>query len=992
MQQFQSLRRLLSFYILTLFIMLFLYYAMLFSTLRENNVQHSQMVFQTLKYDLAGYDAITNDNINKLLLKPLFQDISYQLILTMRSGQTYVYNHTRPNERKFTTVTFPTVDSQNSKTISAYKLTNHNLMATLNFQNGQKLHIILRHQPLSIDWLSYQYWLPFMSAVLLFITALLYVLKRRANWGQLLDYTENIMADVKDAYIPPPFDEAESTLEFLRLGHALSRIGYQLHSQHRHIKRLNHRLERLVDQAPLPMLMIMRQGQISFSNQRFDQLFTPFLERDSTSTLTDFVTGSDEATQQYLQKLSLQRVTRTVLVYGINDKQAYQLHITPWFGAHGQTHGFTVLFNNVNEIISKNIELQQKNQLLNHHILELTQLKSTLNHQLRTPLNAIISTLDLIQRQKSNGYQQEVFNTLTQSSYAMLMGLNDMMDMTKVAGSKQDITYEPTDIFKLSQHVSTLMVGNAVRQNIELLYFFMPDCPRYIHTDYKRLSQILLNLFENAVKYTFSGYIALIVEAMSDEDMQPIIDSSWISTHHNREALYRKLTTQPLSISSPSRHQHANKKSAKTDHTQTSWLRFSIQDSGIGINTDEQQKISSYFTQANSQISSQFSGTGLGLAISSSFAQLLGGFIQLTSEKGVGSTFHLYLPAHKPTYKPVYQFHSSLNHIHLIAIVNQTVSATYLQRLCQHLNIRASIYNEFDKAVMEQLMLELESQTQNATILLLDYEYYLEDIKSVETVVMDNNTALDKTVNLDESINTDLHNFINSTPLPKILLSMKPERSIPSILLDNFAGFLSKPLDIARLLSELIRLTATQSSSLVTSETVRQDKAEDNNSTLQNSTITSSAITPNTANAQNQTYDPKNKAYNPENEEKSTELPLVLVVEDNLTNQKITCKLLSKLGYRSEVAVDGQQALDKLACEAQDFALILMDCRMPVMDGWQATTIIRQQGNILPIIALTANNSEEDRVACFAAGMDEFLTKPINKDKLHTVLQRFIKN
>ena len=984
MQQFHSLRRMLSFYILTLFIMLFLYYAMLFLTLRENTIKHSQMVFQTLKSNLADYDAITNDNINKLLLKPLFQDISYQLILTMRSGQTYVYNHTRPDEREFTTVTFPTLDSQNLKSISAYKLTNHNLKATLTLKNGQKLHIFLRHQPPNIDWLSYQYWLPLMSAVLLFITALLYVLKRRVDWELILNYTENIMADVKDAYMPPPFDEAESTLEFLRLGHALSRIGYQLHNQHRHIKRLSHRLERLVEQAPLPMLMIMRQGQISFSNQRFDQLFTPSLERDSTSTLTDFVTGSDEATQQYLQKLSLQRVMRTVLVYGINDKQAYQLHITPWFGAHGQTHGFTVLFNNVNELTSKNIELQQQNQLFHHQILELTQLKFTLNHQLRTPLNAIISTLDLIERQSLNGYQQDVFNTLTQSSYAMLMGLNDMMDMTKVAGSKQGITYETIDIFKLTQHVSTLMVGNATRQNIELLYFFMPDCPRYIHTDYKRLSQILLNLFENAVKYTFSGYIALIVEAMSDEEMQPIIKRSWISTHHNREALYKKLTTQPLSISSPSRHQHLNKKSAETDHTQTSWLRFSIQDSGIGINADEQLKISNYFNQATPQITSQFGGTGLGLAISSSFAQLLGGFIQLTSEKGVGSTFHLYLPAHKPTYKPIYQLHSSLNHVHLIAIVNQAVSATYLQRLCQYLKIRASIYITFDKAVIQQLMLASNSQTQNDAVLLLDYEYYLKDINRVETIIMDNNTILNKEVKIDECTNRDLHDFINSTPLPKILLSIKPERSIPSTMLDNFDGFLSKPLDIPRLLSELIRLTLPQNNLPSITETGKQDQ-NSNNMTLPTDAIASISITPDIG-------DYQNKADNPENKENMTEPPLILVVEDNLTNQKITCKLLSKLGYRYEVAVDGQQALDKLAGEAQDFALILMDCRMPVMDGWQATAIIRHQGNSIPIIALTANNSKEDCVACFNAGMDEFLTKPINKDKLHTVLQRFIKN
>ena len=119
--------------------------------------------------------------------------------------------------------------------------------------------------------------------------------------------------------------------------------------------------------------------------------------------------------------------------------------------------------------------------------------------------------------------------------------------------------------------------------------------------------------------------------------------------------------------------------------------------------------------------------------------------------------------------------------------------------------------------------------------------------------------------------------------------------------------------------------------------------------------------------------------------------PLILVVEDSPTNQKIACKILEKIGYRSVVAEDGQQALDKLQEQRQEIALILMDCRMPVMDGLQATQAIRAQGDDIPIVALTANNTEEDRAACLQVGMDEFLTKPINKLKLQEVLQTLIK-
>ena len=100
--------------------------------------------------------------------------------------------------------------------------------------------------------------------------------------------------------------------------------------------------------------------------------------------------------------------------------------------------------------------------------------------------------------------------------------------------------------------------------------------------------------------------------------------------------------------------------------------------------------------------------------------------------------------------------------------------------------------------------------------------------------------------------------------------------------------------------------------------------------------------------------------------------------------------MLSKLGYRSIVAEDGQQALDCLKSQRHEILLILMDCRMPVMDGLQATQAIRAQGDAIPIVALTANNTQEDREACIQAGMDEFLAKPINKKALVTVLQTFI--
>jgi len=203
-----------------------------------------------------------------------------------------------------------------------------------------------------------------------------------------------------------------------------------------------------------------------------------------------------------------------------------------------------------------------------------------------------------------------------------------------------------------------------------------------------------------------------------------------------------------------------------------------------------------------------------------------------------------------------------------------------------------------------------------------------------------------------------LNHLLANVSLPKILLSMKSERRIASMLLDRCEGFLTKPLDVNLLLSELLRLTLPTRQILIQAADIKY-----NDSVVVSADNRSDAIIS----------------------------PLILVVEDSPTNQKIACKMLAKLGYRSVVAEDGQQALDILQAQRREIDLILMDCRMPVMDGLQATQAIRAQGDDIPIVALTANNTEEDRSACLKVGMDEFLAKPINKDKLQDVLTALIK-
>ena len=940
MQQFQSLQRLLIFYALTLLVMLTLYYVTIFHEIKKHSEQHSIDTFYALQHEVTEHDGLLNPDIKKILEKPVFEDISYQLVFMMPSGQTYIHRHTRPNETAFATVTFPIISSSpsNNGSHSAYTLNNRNLTGTIKLKSGHQLYIILRHKPPTIEWISYRYWLPLMAAIILFIIALLYMLNRRANWEQLLLYTDNLSSHAKEAYSPPPFLHKKSTTEFLRLGHALSRVSYQLHNDYRRIKTLTHRLERLVDQAPLPMLMIMRHGQVSFFNKRFEQTFMSLPQSDSSYELTDFIVSKDESTQRLLQTLSNLRFTRTLIVYGLKNKQAYQLHITPWFGEHGQVHGFTVLLNNINEFANQVEQLQQQNQQLQRKLDELNKVRSLTGHQLRIPLEMMIDTLEPIDPATLTTEQNDILISLIKSSQNMLTTLNDVLDIGEIEVRKTRLNIEPVDIYKLGQEINDSIIGNTRQQGLELIYFFAPDCPRCIDTDDIRLRQILLNLLKNAVKFTTSGYVALTIETVSNAEVLATKNRGLVDDH------------------TLIKNSYINKDN--TNHASHDWIRFSIKDSGMGIDIAKQHQLLTYLNEGNNQnnnrnvdyIQKSTTEKGLGLSNVNSFARLLGGFIEIKSTVTKGSTFNLYLPCRCPNYQPVYHHNQHLTQIYLIAVINQPLVAENLQRLCEHLSISTTICTSITLSTIENIVAKLAQNKQTlAPILLLDYEYY-------ETVsIASANQAI-----MDDDRHQALNILLDNPSLPKILFSMKPERRIPSILLDKYEGFLTKPLDATLLLSELLRLTLPARQNLVQTIDIKEES--------------------------------KHLAIEADKSTTENVSPLILVVEDSPTNQKITCKILSKLGYRSVVAEDGQQALDTLQQQRQDISLILMDCRMPVMDGLQATQAIRAQGDKIAIVALTANNTKEDRDACIEVGMDDFLSKPINKKELEAVLQSFIKS
>ncbi|MEC9444573.1 MAG: ATP-binding protein, partial [Pseudomonadota bacterium] len=482
---------------------------------------------------------------------------------------------------------------------------------------------------------------------------------------------------------------------------------------------------------------------------------------------------------------------------------------------------------------------------------------------------AMIDILEPIDPNTLNARQNKTLDTLITTSQNMLTALNETLHIGNIEVRKTRLNIEPVDIYKLGQEVNELIINDTRQRGLELIYFFAPDCPRSIGTDEVRLRQILLNLLHNAVKFTPSGHVALIIEQTDYEQMSE-------ANKETLQSINKNLTADAVSC----------------------WVRFSVQDTGIGITSAKQHQLLSYLNKPHSQdinpVAQNAIDAGLGLKNVNSFARLLGGFIELTSTVNEGSVFNLYLPCRRPNYQSVYHPSQHLNHICLIAVVHQPLVAQHLQRLCEHLAISSTIYTAVDLATIEQLTERLSQDQQSlAPILLLDYEYY-----DTSAILVGNKPDTDSSAKYQNSLSQEqadltkphltqsnhivtsidrrqaLNSLLANTSLPKILFSMKSERRIPSMLLDQCDGFLAKPLDSALLLSEILRLTMPARKKLTQTQDIKENISE--------------------TTAQEESSQPLS--------------PLILVVEDSPTNQKIACKMLSKLGYRSIVAEDGQQA------------------------------------------------------------------------------------
>jgi PAS domain S-box-containing protein len=363
-------------------------------------------------------------------------------------------------------------------------------------------------------------------------------------------------------------------------------------------------------------------------------------------------------------------------------------------------------------------------------------------------------------------------------------------------------------------------------------------------------------------------------------------------------------------------------------------LRIEVQDTGIGISPKAQKSLFSAFSQADSSTTRKYGGTGLGLAISKRLVELMEGRIGLQSEPGVGSTFWVELPMPMTAPHPSMP-QAELQGRHILVVDDNELNRAILNRQLGSFGVTVTLAGDGPGAL--SLLGERDGHGQ--------FELVISDF---HMPVMDG-----------ERLVTCIRSNPNWRNIPILILSSSGQRGDARRMEQAGAnGYLSKPVMppvLGNAVGALLGLQLRSGSRpFITRHLLAEDTADHRGTTTTG-------------------------VYG-----------RVLLAEDVLANQKVARIMLERLGLEVEIAGNGRRAVE--LWQKGGFDLIFMDCQMPELDGYAATRQIRSREHDahIPIVALTANAMESQQQDCFAAGMDDFLSKPFQSEQLQKILNRWL--
>ncbi|MDZ7991642.1 MAG: GAF domain-containing protein [Nostoc sp. EfeVER01] len=381
----------------------------------------------------------------------------------------------------------------------------------------------------------------------------------------------------------------------------------------------------------------------------------------------------------------------------------------------------------------------------------------------------------------------------------------------------------------------------------------------------------------------------------------------------------------------------------------TATIHFAITDTGLGISSEDQRKLFTPFTQVDASTTRKYGGTGLGLAICKQLVTLMGGAIGVESqmEKGSKFWFELLFTKQVEPVEPKCE-RGILQNRRLLVVDNNTTNYKIISHQATHWGMEVDRVDSIAAAVKV-----IQQASEEGKL----YHVALVDMQIAQT----NGMTIKEQIPANSAI----------TEIPLILLASTNQRDeVQQALKIGFATYLFKPIKPSRLLDAIINILETQPESEQEFRGRELEAIEEISSPETSDILTSSS-----------NLSTKSKLR-------------ILLAEDNLVNQKVALNQLQSLGYKADVVANGKEVLQLL--EKIPYDLILMDCQMPILDGLETTKEIHRWqedafalGHRPVVIAMTANVMKEDEQTCLNAGMDDYLSKPVFKEKLAETLEHW---
>jgi two-component system sensor histidine kinase/response regulator len=678
------------------------------------------------------------------------------------------------------------------------------------------------------------------------------------------------------------------------------------------LKSSQRQLADIINFLPDATLVINREGQVIAWNREVEKMTgykaedmlgkgnyeysKAFYKGDRRPIIVDLVLlPKDEIEKEYYsisRDGDILRGESTVTVVR-GEKRHLSAWARPLYDASGQIIGAIECIRDITELEEYRKHLEK---MIEHRTEELKQAKevaesaasakseflANMSHEIRTPMNAIIGFSGLALKTELTAKQYDYVKKIEISAKSLLGIINDILDFSKIEAGRMELESIEFNLDDVMNNIINLVAIEGTKKGLEILSNIRKDVPHALIGDPLRLGQVLINLVNNAVKFTENGSILIMTELQWKD-------------------------------------------------TQSCVIKFSVKDTGIGLSQNQIERLFTAFTQADSSVTRKFGGTGLGLTISKHLVEMMGGQISVESTPSQGSIFSFTASfARQSVENEQINFSpADLTGLKVLIVDDNNIAREVLAEQIKSLNFQTVSVESGKQAIAE---LQRAASDKPFDLVLMDWKMpELDGIETAEMIFQDAN--------------------LNQTPLIFMVSAFGREEVIQKAEKVGVHSFLMKPVNQSLLFDTIMQSFAINGSEMVERRSIPPSPV---------------SMSGNFAGVN------------------------VLLVEDNELNQQVATEILKGMGMSVAVANNGKNALDAMAAATYD--LVLMDVQMPVMGGYEATRLLRNDKNYadIPIIAMTAHAMHGAKEECLEAGMNDYISKPIDPDQLYTVIARWI--